>query len=229
MRIIPVIDLKAGQVVRAAGGDRHKYQPWRSPICPNAEPLEAVAGFLRLHPFPTFYIADLDAIEGLPSQRDLLTSINHYYPDIKIWMDSGLTARKVAMNWRKRPWLHHVLGTESMREEDMHGLKSHILSLDFKKGRIVGPFDLQFNITLWPEDVILMNLDDVGSQNGPNSTLLEFTRPKSPDTRLYAAGGIRNTADLVELKNLGINGALVATALHEGAIGAAQLDDLAAK
>lgn len=219
MRIIPVIDMKAGQVVRATGGDRHKYEPWRSPICPNADPLEAIAGFLRLHPFTTFYIADLDAIERRPSQRELLNSIHSHYPDIEIWMDSGLTARKVAVDWQKQPWLHHVLGTESMKDEDMHGLKSHILSLDFKKGRIVGPFDLQFDITLWPENVIVMNLDDVGTQNGPSKTLLALTRSESPDTRLYAAGGIRNVADLLELKKLGIHGALVATAFHDGIIG----------
>ncbi len=219
MHIIPVIDLKAGRVVRAIRGDRRNYEPWRSPICPNADPLEAVAGFLRLHPFTTFYIADLDSIEGGVPQRELLWSINYHYPDIEIWMDSGLTARKVAVNWQKQPWLSHVLGTESMSDEDMHGLQNHILSLDFKKGRMVGPFDLQFNTALWPKSVIVMNLDDVGAKNGPNKTLLALTRAESTFTQLYAAGGIRNAADLMEIKDLGVNGALIATALHEAVIG----------
>jgi uncharacterized protein related to proFAR isomerase len=32
---------------------------------------------------------------------------------------------------------------------------------------------------------------------------------------IYAAGGVRNAADLLALKQAGVSGALIATALHE--------------
>ena len=45
---------------------------------------------------------------------------------------------------------------------------------------------------------------------------------KTP-SRLYAAGGVRNVNDCLQLKNLGLSGALIATALHNGEITAKQL------
>ncbi|MDX2264271.1 MAG: HisA/HisF-related TIM barrel protein [Hyphomicrobiales bacterium] len=225
MHVIPVMDVKDGRVVRAAGGDRRAYQPWRSPICPNADPLEAVAGFLRLRPFATLYIADLDAIERRRPQDELLWSINNRYPGIKIWLDSGLTAKQAAERSQNQSWLFHVLGTESMKDDDdTHGLKGHILSLDFRKRGLLGPLDLQFDPALWPENVIVMSLDNVGSKSGPDKTVLAATRSNSPNTRIYAAGGIRNLADLIELQGLGIDGALIATAFHDGTLGRADID-----
>jgi phosphoribosylformimino-5-aminoimidazole carboxamide ribotide isomerase len=40
---------------------------------------------------------------------------------------------------------------------------------------------------------------------------------------LYVGGGVRDINDLVELRKLGVSGALVATALHTGKISIAQL------
>ncbi|HEY5207250.1 MAG TPA: HisA/HisF-related TIM barrel protein [Roseiarcus sp.] len=40
---------------------------------------------------------------------------------------------------------------------------------------------------------------------------------------IYAAGGVRNAADLAALKGAGVRGALIATALHERQIVAADL------
>ncbi|MDE2121341.1 MAG: histidine biosynthesis protein, partial [Betaproteobacteria bacterium] len=45
--------------------------------------------------------------------------------------------------------------------------------------------------------------------------------------RWYAAGGVRDAADLLELRELGLHGALLASALHDGRLDAAQLRRLA--
>jgi phosphoribosylformimino-5-aminoimidazole carboxamide ribotide isomerase len=46
--------------------------------------------------------------------------------------------------------------------------------------------------------------------------------------RIYAAGGVRDAADLAALARAGIAGALVATALHDGRLRRADIDALAA-
>ncbi len=41
---------------------------------------------------------------------------------------------------------------------------------------------------------------------------------KTVSIDVYVGGGVRDIKDLVELKNLGVSGVLVATALHSGKI-----------
>ncbi|TIU15775.1 MAG: hypothetical protein E5W49_23350, partial [Mesorhizobium sp.] len=64
LRIIPVLDLKGGEVVRAQQGKRDRYRPIITPLSQSSDVIAVTEGLRRLHPFPTFYIADLDAIEG---------------------------------------------------------------------------------------------------------------------------------------------------------------------
>ena len=63
MQAIPVIDLMGGLVVRARMGDRASYRPLRSPLSPTSDAVDVVRGLLSVYPFPTLYVADLDAIQ----------------------------------------------------------------------------------------------------------------------------------------------------------------------
>jgi len=47
MRIIPVIDLMHGQVVRGIAGQRHTYQPIQSRLVASADPMAVARAFLR--------------------------------------------------------------------------------------------------------------------------------------------------------------------------------------
>ncbi len=62
MRVIPVLDLLGGKVVRARMGDRASYRPIESPLSPTSDAVDVVRGLLAVHPFQTLYVADLDAI-----------------------------------------------------------------------------------------------------------------------------------------------------------------------
>jgi phosphoribosylformimino-5-aminoimidazole carboxamide ribotide isomerase len=64
--------------------------------------------------------------------------------------------------------------------------------------------------------VIVMTLARVGSGAGPDLDRLCTVRDAEPGRRIYAAGGIRDAADLLALKRAGIAGALVASCLHDG-------------
>jgi phosphoribosylformimino-5-aminoimidazole carboxamide ribotide isomerase len=51
---------------------------------------------------------------------------------------------------------------------------------------------------------------------GPDLELLARIRDAVRDTWLLAGGGVRGAGDLDALARLGVDGALVATALHDG-------------
>src|SRR5262249_9162262 len=78
----------------------------------------------------------------------------------------------------------------------------------------------------WPARVIVMTLDRVGSQSGPDLERLRAVKAAAKDRAIYAAGGVRDGDDLQSLVNAGITGALVAAALHNGQITAADIHAL---
>ncbi len=80
MRIIPVLDLKAGLVVRAEGGRRDSYRPIATPLAASAEPVAVAEGLRRLAAFEAFYVADLDAIAGGPPQTEALAPARALVP-----------------------------------------------------------------------------------------------------------------------------------------------------
>ena len=70
--------------------------------------------------------------------------------------------------------------------------------------------------------MIVLDLLRVGSGEGVN---VDFLKKVIAEVGIdvYVGGGVRDINDLVELKNLGVSGALVATALHTGKISIDQL------
>jgi phosphoribosylformimino-5-aminoimidazole carboxamide ribotide isomerase len=225
MEIIPVIDLLGARVVHAKKGCRSAYRPIHSPLCARSEPRAVIDALLSLNPFKTLYIADLDALMQRGQNRHLIEDLRHAYPDITFWIDEGLPRHS-----RFSPQEHraiNVIGSESLGRETLPllGDKRHerILSLDFFDHGLLGPSDLLEDPGLWPEKVIVMSLARVGSFEGPDfGTLLRLSQ-RWPEKCFIAAGGIRDQQDLERLERMGIEAALVATALHAGTLGAAAL------
>jgi phosphoribosylformimino-5-aminoimidazole carboxamide ribotide isomerase len=70
--------------------------------------------------------------------------------------------------------------------------------------------------------IIVIDLARVGSATGPDFDLLSRVRAEVPGLTLFAGGGVRGVADLTRLAALGCDGALVASALHDGALSASR-------
>ncbi len=231
--VVPVIDLRGGGVVHARRGERGRYPPLRSSLCAGNDPVDVVGGLLGLHPFRIIYVADLDAIEGTGSNRPALTRLTAAFPDCGFWVDAGFRSAEAVRGFVASGLGDAVLGSESLERLDaLTALKADpawarvILSLDFRD-RFVGPPDLLERTDLWPDRIVAMTLARVGSGEGPDwNRLAEIGRAK-PQARLFAAGGVRDGDDLRTLAARGGAGALVATALHDGRIGGAELEALA--
>jgi uncharacterized protein related to proFAR isomerase len=101
------------------------------------------------------------------------------------------------------------------------------LSLDFRGDQFIGPPELLENAALWPQRIIVMTLARVGSGEGPDLARLGAIIARAGSREVYAAGGVRDAEDLRALRGIGAAGALVATALHSGAITRRDIEDIA--
>jgi len=231
MKIIPVIDLKDGMVVLAQRGNRDKYQPISSPLCQSADIYQVIKAFLKIYSFNTLYIADLNAITGQGDNDELLKRVLTDFTEVTFWIDRGYQpfpqSSKLPSNYLP------ILGSESYQDDNILEIqeykKKFILSLDFANSCALGAKTLFSNPCYWPDNIIVMTLERVGSHDGPDfQKLYDFSR-HYPDKRFIAAGGIRNAEDLVALQKIGVHQALVASALHFGHFNASDISNLQTK
>lgn len=232
MEIIPVIDIKDGLVVSARQGQRDTYQPIKSTLCSLSSIESVLNGFLSIHAFRTIYIADLNAITNTGNNHNLINKVLIENKEIEFWVDNG---KKTQEPFKPEHTNHKlIIGSEYQDTTAFHDgalpIKNNILSLDFFPTQgYTGPNELLENSRLWPQDVIIMSLEFVGKNAGPDLDRLKYFNQKHPDKNFIAAGGVRNEKDLFSLKKIGINHALVASALHSGTITAKVIKNLQAK
>lgn len=217
MELIPVIDLADGVAVAAAGGDRAGYRPLASPLCASARPADVARGLVAATGARTLYVADLDAIGGRAPQMAALDAIRRAAPGLALWVDAGFHDARSARAFARGLAYTPVLGSETARSLP-DGAGGYILSLDFRAGPL-GEAALLDMPERWPPTVIAMCLAQVGAAAGPDLAITaDICRRAGTQRRVFAAGGVRNAADLAALAALGCAGALVATALHGGTL-----------
>ncbi|MBI4696592.1 MAG: hypothetical protein HY749_21495 [Gammaproteobacteria bacterium] len=233
MQVIPVLDLLKSQVVHAVRGDRANYRPLRSDLTTATTAREVCAALLTLHPFRKIYIADLDAIRGQGSCHHEICLLTAQYPDLEIWLDAGFATRTDLEPYAACPRITFVLGTESQHSfASYEALRATlaptrcVLSLDRRGAALLGPPEIFERPASWPATVVAMNLAYVGAGDGPDWQTLEETRLRAGARRIAAAGGLRDIVDARALAAAGIDFALVATALHDGRLGAGDLLEL---
>lgn len=228
LEIIPVIDLMGGVVVHARSGERERYRPLQDSIlATRPEPVAVIEGMLALHPFRTFYIADLDAIRKRGDHTPLIRTLGAAFPAVTFWIDAGFTGACTCRRFLGAGLGDLVLGSESQADLGLlDALKDEprlVLSLDYMGEQPLGPPALFTTPAAWPRRVIVMTLARVGAGAGPDLERLRVIHAQAPDHQLYAAGGVRGPEDLAILRATGCVGVLVASALHSGRIGRAEI------
>jgi uncharacterized protein related to proFAR isomerase len=225
MTLIPVLDLWRGQVVRAVRGDRRAYRPIASALCAGSDPLQAASRLCEYSAARRLYVADLDALLGSAPQWPVLRALLRALPGIDLWLDAGFV---------EAPSLHGALGAAAARVVPVYGSESlpnraafercfasararrrGVLSLDRRDGRQLDAAGCWTAPECWPKRVIVMTLERVGSNAGPDLRTLAELRARSPATMLIGAGGIRDETDLTRARAAGASAWLVASALHD--------------
>src|SRR4051812_12150735 len=103
-RLIPVLDVMGGRVVRAVGGRREDYQPILCPFSGSRKPFDVANAVLQLAHARELYIADLDAITGTATVSPAVRTIAEMW-QVPMWLDAGV-GRKLAV--ADLPALPHV-------------------------------------------------------------------------------------------------------------------------
>jgi phosphoribosylformimino-5-aminoimidazole carboxamide ribotide isomerase len=237
LKIIPVIDILDKKVVHAIKGQRHNYQPLESVLFKSTDPLETAKGFKSLG-FTELYVANLDAIIDCSTDFGFFKDIAEE-TGLRLMVDAGVTSLGRAQKLFENNVSKLIIGTETLQSKkfvaqavEIFGSNRVVVSLDLKGDKILVKlgFDGCLNPVCLLKDfkgmgvsqIIVLDLARVGSGEGVN---LDFLKRVIADVgvEVYVGGGVRDINDLIELKELGVSGALIATALHSGKISISQL------
>ncbi|MFX1265830.1 MAG: HisA/HisF-related TIM barrel protein [Promethearchaeota archaeon] len=231
-RIIPVMDILGAQVVHGVAGERDKYEPIRSRIVEGSNPLDVAEVFRRVFGVEEIYIADLDAISGTGSNISSVTEIADNV-GVGVMLDAGVRNMADVEKLLEFGVTRLVVATETIESlEAMMQIAEHhseevVGSLDLMKGKTLsscldfrdkGPEDAaRLMESSGLRELIVLELSLVGSGQGPvHPGLIEVCR--NTNMKIIAGGGVRSREDLRELHSLGVEAALVATALHNQSI-----------
>ncbi len=215
-----------GQVVRAVRGDRQAYRPIVSSLCAGSDPVSMARTLCEHCASSRLYAADLDALTGGAAQVNVLHAILQALPAVEVWVDAGFADAAAAHALCLALGEHGerivpVFGSESLRSsaalrECFAPPVLGVLSLDRRDGRTLDPAGCWELPQYWPQRVIVMTLERVGADAGPDLATLSDVRARAPGARLIGAGGIRHALDLDAARHAGAWGWLVASALHDG-------------
>ena len=246
IRIIPVLDLKGGVAVHAVRGHREAYAPVTSVLAQTPDPVALAGQFMTRLGCRECYVADLDAIARRGDHGPTIRDIARL--GLAVWLDAGVSTGLDAERAIGHGAARVIIGTETLRDpRDLPATLAAVrgaeppadclLSLDLYDGRLLGgspaverldPLTLALlaqNAGI--EAFIVLDLARVGTGQGMKIDMALRLREALPRAEIIVGGGVRDASDLRELAGRGFDGALVATALHTGAItsATAQFED----
>jgi phosphoribosylformimino-5-aminoimidazole carboxamide ribotide isomerase len=237
MKVIPVIDVLNGVAVHGVRGERERYQPLKSTLCRSANPLDIALTFESLG-FSSLYLADLDAILGKSANFNIYRQIMTQ-PRLDLMVDAGIADITKAEEVLATEISKIVIGSETLGSLDFLGqaVKAFgedkiVVSIDLKEGKVLSASEAIASMDavsfaqelgkIGIDQIILLDLDRVGTEHGINLALLRSILEKT-GVEVLVGGGIRSLQELEELRKLGVSGALVATILHNGKL---EVDEL---
>lgn len=224
MRIIPVIDVLNGIVVRGVGGRRHEYEPIVSQLTSSVDPIEVARALVNAFDPHEIYLADLDAIGGAMPAIEVYREILGL--GVRLWVDAGLSDTEIAVRIAEVgcdviAGLETVSGPEVLSQiVTAIGADRTIFSLDLRDGEPLRKWSgdpIQVAVALGISRLIVLDLAHVGGGRGTGTErLCRQISSTYPNVELFAGGGIAGREDLERLDACGVKGVLVASALHDG-------------
>jgi phosphoribosylformimino-5-aminoimidazole carboxamide ribotide isomerase len=239
LRVVGVLDLRGGEVVRGAGGRRHEYRPVAGRMTPSSRPLDVASAFRDHFGLSELYVADLDALAGAEPAWATYAALRA--EGFRLWVDAGVRdaagARRLAAREVETVvvGLETVAGPEALAEAVRDLGPRGVFSLDLKEG--VPLARAGWACDAWSvaaeavrrgaQRVLVLDLARVGAGAGPGAPeLCARLAATLPDIEVSAGGGVRGREDLERLRACGVRAVLVASALHDGALRRGDLEGL---
>ena len=224
-RIIFVMDLLDQMVVHGVKGDRKRYKPIHhfSKIIDESDPIELIK---KLSP-KEVYIADLNRLMGSFENSVNWVLIKSISASCKTMLDYGVKNMK-DIEHAANISSNVILGTETASLDliERASVFNISISVDIKNGLVLSqkksiesnPIELIKKLNDYDlQNLIILNMDAVGTKLGIDIKFLSNVS-KISKHKLILGGGIKSLEDLKMLKEIGFDGALVATAIHDKSI-----------
>ncbi len=231
MRIVPVLDIMNGQVVRGIAGRRAEYRPVVSQLTASTRPIDVANAIRNAFGFCDFYVADLDAIEGAEPAWGIYGDLHAL--GCRLWVDCGVRTEARAAQLQMASVSRPVLGLETIPDPEAIPMfcarldvERTVFSLDLHGGRPLK------NVSGWGDDpekivamvvaagipsVLVLDLSRVGTGYGLGTeALCTRLRELWPDLELNVGGGVQGMRDLERFRACGVQHVLISSALHDG-------------
>lgn len=236
VEVIPAIDIQRGKCVRLfkgkAGSETVYYE----------NPLEAALYWQNTMDAPRIHLIDLDAAMGVGDNTALLVSIIERL-QIKIQIGGGIRTVEKAQSYIKSGVDRIIIGTTAVQDptfipklvQNIRG-DQIIVSLDHRNGKVA--------VKGWTEDsgksaftlakqfqqvgigyLLFSAIDLDGTLRGPD-LINSKKMVNAVNIPVFAAGGIRNKADILALKEIGVHGVIIGKALYENQLDYRTVKDL---
>jgi len=240
MRILPVLDIMGGQVVRGIRGRRHEYRPIVSQLTPSSTPLDVARAIRHQFGLAELYVADLDAIAGGPPSLAIYSCLRA--EGFRLCVDAGLREAAEARPLAADGTEQLVFGLETLRDPqeltracDRFGRRI-VFSLDLRDGEPLGDREswrggdafsiAEQAIAAGVRCLIVLDLSRVGTGEGAGTeALCQRIVLSHPNVDVLAGGGIRGVKELRRLQSIRVAGVLLASALHDRVVRPENLDE----
>jgi phosphoribosylformimino-5-aminoimidazole carboxamide ribotide isomerase len=240
MRVVPVLDLMGGEVVRGIGGRRHEYRRIVSRLTASSHPRDVALALRSNFGCRELYVADLDAILGTEPDWPTLSELQAESFDL--WVDAGVRGVTRACQLAEVGIVNLIVGLETVTGPEELGEivrlfgERIVFSLDLCHGEPLGSRSAWNGwsageiateaIHHGVRRLLVLDLAQVGRGDGTGTRdLCALLQADFPEIELSAGGGVRGLADLRALRAAGVQVALVASALHDARL---RRDDLEA-
>ena len=228
MEIIPTIDLRGGKCVRLYQGDYNRETVYSD------DPLGVAFRWQEMGA-PRIHIIDLDgAASGIQANLEVIKRLGDSM-DVPLQVGGGIRDMSSAENMLDIGVQRIILGTSAVENPSLveqacrrFGAEAIVVGVDARDGMVairgwresssISVLDLIHRMTaLGVGRFIYTDISRDGTLSEPNFQALEDLI-EDCDAALVAAGGISSIEHLELLASLGVEGAIIGTALYTGDI-----------
>jgi len=227
MEIIPAIDISGGKCVRLFKGQRGTEKIYYE------NPLNALDFWIK-QGIPRIHFVDLDGAWGSDKNQVILKNmiLKAKEVNLKIQIGGGIRTYEAAVELINMGVARVIIGTLAIQQPNVikqlseeFGAEHLIVALDYKGGKISthgwtqqtdkDPFIYGKKIAeLGAGYILFSSVEADGAFTGPDLKNIE-KMVRSVDIPVYAAGGVRNEEDIMNLERIGTHGVIVGKAFYE--------------
>lgn len=224
--VFPAIDLRGGKCVRLKQGDFERTKEY------DADPVSRAREWERRGAW-AIHVVDLDgAKDGFPAQTDLIGEMARAV-EIAVQAGGGVRTLGDLRRLRDAGATRVVMGTAAVADRDLRLRAVEelgaalVVAVDARDGvvathgwqRASGTEVLELAEELAADGVASVLYTDVARDGMDGGAALEETAAVAERIATIASGGVRGSADISALAKIpGVTGAIVGTALYEGAV-----------